>query len=431
MEIVVPFLYIVPLSCFILYGLVHRIEPAERQALLKIVLAAFALRIVMASMFALLPSTRVFHEDAEGYEGVARVMALDWLGQGPPILIPREQNQGYYYVCAAIYYVVGNYGVAAPYVNCLLGSIVVLLVYRLTRLFFAPVVARQAAVLTAFIPSMILWNSIALKDTTVTLLIVVALYSCVLLKRQFSLFAFAGTMAPVIAIQPIRFYMIYFLGFAILTSLLIERGVSALTGVPKQMLIAGGALALLVLVGFAGSAQAGMESLSFEQVSSFRHGMATTANSGFAADIDVSTPGRALAFMPLGATMLLFSPFPWQFTSMRAAFAAPEMFIWWALLPSLWRGLRYVLKYRLAECSPMLLFTVTLTGGYSLMQGNIGSGFRQRAQIFVFLFIFTSLGYYLKRCKDRGIDPGVLLNSPTAATRPVAATGRKMIGVRS
>jgi len=51
MEILVPFLFIVPVGCFALYGLVHRVEPAERQQLLKLVLAAFALRIVPPTLF--------------------------------------------------------------------------------------------------------------------------------------------------------------------------------------------------------------------------------------------------------------------------------------------------------------------------------------------------------------------------------------------
>ena len=46
---------------------------------------------------------------------------------------------------------------------------------------------------------------------------------------------------------------------------------------------------------------------------------------------------------------------------------------------------------------------------YSLVHGNVGAAFRQRAQIFVLLFIFASLGTYVKTCRRRGIDSNLLL----------------------
>jgi hypothetical protein len=41
---------------------------------------------------------------------------------------------------------------------------------------------------------------------------------------------------------------------------------------------------------------------------------------------------------------------------------------------------------------------------YSLVHGNVGSGFRQRSQVFVFLFMFTALGWFQKKCTEAGID---------------------------
>lgn len=410
MDILVPLVFVLPiaLAAFALY--VRQLPPDEGQRLFRIVVVALFIRLLVATMFALVPSTRLFHDDAEGYEGLGMALARGWHHEGPPLRFPDDINRGYYYMCGAIYYVFGQYRAGPSFVNAFIGCLTVLLVHRVASTFFHTLVARRAALYTAFIPSMILWNSVALKDTTMTFLIVVALYSCVRLKQRFTAGALLGTVLPLIAVQPIRFYMIYFLGFAIVTSLALERGFKTLTGVSKQVFIAGAAVGLLALVGFAGSAQAGMDMLSFERVSTFRQGMATTANSGFAAEVDVSTPGRALAFLPLGVTMLLFSPFPWQFTSLRASLTAPEMFLWWALVPALWRGLRYAVKHRFAECSPILIFAGILTGAYSLMHGNVGSGFRQRAQIFVFLFIFASLGIFIKRCRQRGLDPKILLN---------------------
>jgi hypothetical protein len=261
----------------------------------------------------------------------------------------------------------------------------------------------------AYFPSMILWSAIAVKDTTMTFLVIACLSACAELKRSFNPVWLLLTALPIAACQPIRFYMVYFLSFSVVTSLFMERGARLATAVPRQLMLVVFGIGLLVFVGVFGSAQAGAEQMTFERVSEFRQSMAASANSGFAVDTDVSTPGRALAFMPYGIIMLLFSPFPWQLSSMRATFALPEMMVWWWMIPSLWAGLRFVLKYRLTSCSPILLFAVTLTCAYSLMHGNVGSGFRQRAQIFVFLFIFAALGQFLKRAQARGVDQAMLL----------------------
>ena len=105
---------------------------------------------------------------------------------------------------------------------------------------------------------------------------------------------------------------------------------------------------------------------------------------------------------------LLLAPFPWQFTSLRASFSAPEMLVWWMLFPSLIGGLVFAIRRRFTKVAPLVIFTATLTAAYGLMQGNVGSAFRQRAQIFIVLFIFTALGWYRRKCRRAGIDESVL-----------------------
>jgi hypothetical protein len=45
--------------------------------------------------------------------------------------------------------------------------------------------------------------------------------------------------------------------------------------------------------------------------------------------------------------------------------------------------------------SPILIFTVMLTLAYSVFQGNVGTAYRQRAQVLVFYFIFVAVGFVL------------------------------------
>jgi uncharacterized membrane protein YqjE len=43
----------------------------------------------------------------------------------------------------------------------------------------------------------------------------------------------------------------------------------------------------------------------------------------------------------------------------------------------------------------MMLFTITLTIVYALFQTNVGTAYRQRTQIQVFLFMFIAVGWTL------------------------------------
>lgn len=417
MDVLYPFLLFAFVGVSVAMICTSRLPRDEQRFVTTWLLVALALRMAAATVFATIPATRLFHEDAGGYEYSGMRIALGWKGLAPPYDLSDvlPQNYGYPYLCAGVYYALGQFAPLVSYLNCVIGMVTVYMVYRLARQLFHPLVARRAAVLTAIIPSMVLWSSIAIKDPLMALLILIGLSSCVSLKRRFSVWSVIGIAFSLIAVQPIRFYMIYFLGFAVLTSLLLERGIGVLSGFTKQLVIAGVFIALLVMVGVAGRAQAGLEVMSLERVSSFRHGMAVTAKSGFNADANISTPTAALLFLPVGLAELLLGPFPWQFGSLRALMAAPETIYWWLLFPSVLRGMWWMLRKRFADTSPLLLFAVTMTAAYSLVQGNVGSGFRQRAQIFIILFIFAALGDYRRRCQRAGLDPDLLLNAPVRA----------------
>ena len=62
-------------------------------------------------------------------------------------------------------------------------------------------------------------------------------------------------------------------------------------------------------------------------------------------------------------------------------------------------GLWFSIKYRLRQISPILVFSVMLSLAYSVFQGNVGTAYRQRAQLLVFYFIFVAVGYVLMQEK--------------------------------
>jgi len=88
-------------------------------------------------------------------------------------------------------------------------------------------------------------------------------------------------------------------------------------------------------------------------------------------------------------------PFPWQLGSLRQSITLPEMLVWWSCFPLLVLGIWFTIKHRLRQLSPILIFTCMLTLSYSVVQGNVGTAYRQRSQLLVFYFIFVAVGAVL------------------------------------
>src|SRR5207244_8687358 len=138
---------------------------------------------------------------------------------------------------------------------------------------------------------------------------------------------------------------------------------------------------------------------TLQQIQRSRADAAQSAQSGFGRDVDVSTTSVALLSIPMGIIYLLFAPFPWQLGSLRQMLTLPEMIVWWASFPLMVLGTWFSVKYRLRQMSPILIFTSMLTLAYSVFQGNVGTAYRQRAQLLVFYFIFIAVGSVLLKEK--------------------------------
>jgi hypothetical protein len=284
---------------------------------------------------------------------------------------------------------------------------------------------------------MILWSAIALKDALVTFLIVVSVSSCVSLKRKVTLSSVLGTILPIAAMQPVRFYMVYFVAFSVVMSLAIDTGSRVYSALYKQFFVATALGGLFIIAGiYGGSMESADHFSNLRTVAMYRAGMAATAKSGYGLDADTSTVQGAVTFLPIGMANLLLAPFPWQMVSLRPLIAAPETIAWWILVPATLRGLFFTVRRRFSKASPLLLFTASLTTAYAISQGNVGAAFRQRAQIFVFLFIFTAVGWWQPKCRRAGMDERLLLEderpdlipereSPPAGAPPIATSSAR------
>src|SRR5262249_48017990 len=156
-----------------------------------------------------------------------------------------------------------------------------------------------------------------------------------------------------------------------------------------------------------------------KEIERFKTDVAIGYGSGVESEDDMnSTTGLAMA-VGVGWAHLLLAPFPWQLSgaSLRMLLTTPELAVWWwlvfmGLIPGLW----HVCKTRLADAQPMLFFVLGLGLLYSMMFGNVGLIFRQRAQLLPWLLIIAIAGLErraIRKLLKRGSQaPGVRCEDP-------------------
>jgi hypothetical protein len=249
----------------------------------------------------------------------------------------------------------------------------------------------------AFFPQMVFWSTGIYKDPAILLSISLAIYAVVSLRERLATKTIVVFVAAVVALITLRFYVAYFVLFAALATFLFgqRRGVGR-SVVALFLLVAASYGALAVAVR-RDTLERQTTYLSLERLQITREDQAANSRSGFGQEYDVSTPIGALRALPTGLVYLLFAPFPWAVSGLRQALALPETLAWYALMPAFVRGFSYALRRQLSAVLPIVVFAVTLTAAYALMQGNVGTAYRQRTQVTMFFFVFMAVGIVEKR----------------------------------
>ncbi|MDD5543132.1 MAG: glycosyltransferase family 39 protein [Acidobacteriia bacterium] len=365
----------------------------QQQFLKKIFFAGLALRVLVAVLISVFGLKDFFGGDATTYDFFGWQMAQYWHGILPIIEFPKQQV-GYFYFVGYTYYLFGHYPSVLVAFNCVVGALHAVYIYKISILIFDMPVAERAAKLTAFFPSLILWSAQMLKDPLIILMICMSIYAVLKLHEKFSVSYLVLFLLVVIPLHSFRNYVFYILAASTLVSFAVSSKRGFAFGLITQLVVVA-VFGSAIL--FSGILDREVDDLTVDNVlkniNIYRVGLARAATTGFAKEVDVSTPKGALTVLPLGFTYLMLAPFPWQITNVRQAITLPEMLLWWSMLPFLVRGLYQVIKNRIRGATVLLLFAGNLLLIYSIFQGNVGTAYRQRAQIMIFLFILIAYGY--------------------------------------
>jgi 4-amino-4-deoxy-L-arabinose transferase-like glycosyltransferase len=342
-------------------------NPAERKFLAGLFIGSFVLRAGIAAMVYLWaiargrfypqPSVLDFHlyvpmvfGDGGYLTSRAWVMSQVWRGAEvwPHGLYEIGQGYGdtsFLYLPAAFFYLFGAEGLfAVRGINVLLGAVLPLLVYALTRDLFTPRAARISAIVAAVFPSLILWNLDLLKDTLFITLVLTAIWLLVRFQRRkrFGYFLAAAVAAGLSA--TVRFH------FGMLTLGLVGLGLLPFLwrGWVGRSPVRALVVVFLLVAAFLTPTIQGWMGRQFFRMFFFQMGYVETPSATtYAIWPERLRPYRyksaekflkqvkrrdILRGIALGQYYLWLEPTPWGAKSRAERFAVSQMLLWYALL---------------------------------------------------------------------------------------------------
>lgn len=368
--------------------------------LTNIFVGALLIRILLATIIYGFGLEDNFGPDAITYNGWGKGTLKHWM-DGSLAIGTSYTNSGYGmpYIVALIYLFTGENPFAVQVVSCITGAATSILAFFTSKeIFNNTKVAKYTALFVAFLPAMVIWTSQMLKEGFIIFFLVLSMLSALKLIKSFNFLWTIYLLISFVALAGLRFYVFFMVVVAVFGGFVLGAKSSAESLMSRfaACLLIAVALSYLGVWQISGTQMEKYGNLERVQIS--REWSSKEANSGIIEEeaIDVTTTSGILSALPMGLANLLFAPFPWQVGSLTQAMTLPEMVIWWLSIPFLISGLWYTIKNRLKESISVLFFTLILTFSYALYQGNLGTIYRQRAQIQVFLLIFIAVGVVLK-----------------------------------
>ena len=377
--------------------------------LLRLFSAALLTRVFLGTLIYVFHLQEFFGGDAITYDFFGYALLQGWGGDRYYQVMANaftgggsSSGWGMLYMVAAIYGLIGRNMLAVQYVNSILGAATAPVAYLIAmEIFPNKRVARTCALLSAFFPSIVLWSAQGLKDGPIVFLLAVCMLATLKLGERFNVRYVVALALALCALITLRFYVFYIVIIAVTGAFILGRRPLSARTFARQFIIMITIGVVLAYFGVSRYASAQFETFgSLQRLQVMRLDASQSAQSGFGENVDVSTPYGALSAIPLGVSYLLFAPFPWQFGSLRQLMTLPEMMVWWSCIPLLVLGLWFTIKHRVRQVAPILIFVLLLTLTYSVLQGNVGTAYRQRAQLLIFYFVFVAVGFVLVREKS-------------------------------
>ena len=403
-------------------GLSFTTKGRDRDNLIKIFLAAYILRILFTLLaYGLGIVNLLGGADDDGWRQSWWISRY-WLGYetAPPNVasIPGVRppltfwevvngeyghNRGWHWVMANFFYLTEiRSQITVAFFNCFFNSLTACVIYRAARDFYSEKAALLAAGACVIFPGFLAWSALTMKEPWIICLEIAAFFFTLRAVRDRSLWMGAIAFATLALTYSMRYYAGAIIVLAMVMTFLCFRSSRPRVTAARF----GIALVFLIAAAFA------LELVKFDVVSmiqenldvftQFRDNVSgkTQGNSGdfgtktgVQFDYDPNTPFGMIMIIVTGATYLLLSPFPWALSG-KQLLTLPDVAMWWALVfIYIIPGIRSMWRDQPALAIALTTYLVPLILLYSLIFGNIGLAYRQRAQLMPFFLVFAAAGY--------------------------------------
>lgn len=379
-----------------------RDNAAVRARLKRLFWWALVVRVVVALFIHFgVANDDMFAPDQRAYHQGGQLLAGHWAGEipaAPDSLLPPGRK-GYYYVVGFSYFLFGPYPLILKLINCLIGALIVPAVFDLAlRMGASAWAAVRAATFATWFPSLILWSALNIRDAWIILLIVLICRESLILQDRFNPFSLFVLAAAIYVIVQFRDYIL----FAVTGPMVVSFFARNSRNMGRNLVLGAMAAVLVIYADQAAGANRKLRTFDLEEIQEIRYWNTVGASSQFE-QADISTPIKAVLFLPKGLAYFLLAPFPWMLGSIRQILAVPETLFFYSLLSPMYRGVRHLIRHHLGSSLMALLITAGLTLGYALGEGNAGTAYRHRAQMLSFFLIFAAIGIEEKKRRQASV----------------------------
>lgn len=346
----------------------------------------------------------IFAQYAQGSEVLytevhdEKLGVLSWVPDPPPVYSYDKSSSTIF--LGIIYYLFGPMKFSARILYCLMGVISGLFIYYVAKEIFGKRVAKLAAILTIFLPSLVFWSITFLKDTPYILVSCIVLWSVLKYrktKKIFYLFIFFLAILnqasirytiPLISIA-LPLFLSYFIVSGISwrkkTAIIVCMLIIVVPLLPRINIINKVSNQIVRSLNYTrGVVNTGGTVYKVFDAKYYRGG--SMSNSNHISFIDF-TKGFFRGWF-----YFLLLPFPWKTYTGLQLISYPQVILWYLLIPFVFIGMITALRYKWRETFIILTYIFFLGSMIALTGGNIGTVFRHRDILTPFFLIFGSLG---------------------------------------
>jgi hypothetical protein len=357
-------------------------------------------------------------QDALYYEKLAVEVANDWLNAQSSQWLEASMARGHnpwvmVMFLAITYYAAGGAQITplAICVSCLITAFAPVLTYKISIRLGAPLKgARLAGWLVALSPAFAFWSGALYKEGVILVVLNLAIYHMLILQQSFQPRSLLVVLLSAAALFGLRFYLAIILGVVFALGFLLGRsrtgsGFATANTMVRQIVLLTGFVLAVIGLGLTDRAREYLpEDLEkgFDKIQNSRMDLAG-AKSGFLRDAEVSTPEKAVQFLPVGLLYFLTVPWPGSSGSVREVMAMPETLAWVLMYPVVLMGMKAGLRRNFQGSLLLILTSLAICCFYAIWVANTGAAFRLRIQVWILWAVFIGWGW--AECQARR-NPG-------------------------